>query len=33
MSKDELGHVYVNLKGSDEKLSVSRKYHHLFKQM
>lgn len=33
ISKDELGHVYVNLKGSDEKLSVSRKYHHLFKQM
>ncbi|KAA1163558.1 LytR/AlgR family response regulator transcription factor [Pseudoalteromonas fuliginea] len=33
VSKDDLGHVYIYLKGSDEKLSVSRKYHHLFKQM
>lgn len=31
--KDELGHVYAYLKGSKEKLAVSRRYHSLFKQM
>jgi len=33
VSKDDLGHVYIYLKGKQERLSVSRKYHHLFKQM
>ncbi|ASD68791.1 LytR/AlgR family response regulator transcription factor [Pseudoalteromonas piscicida] len=33
VTKDELGHVYVDLKDSDDRLAVSRKYQALFKQM
>ncbi|MCO7200024.1 LytTR family DNA-binding domain-containing protein [Pseudoalteromonas sp. OANN1] len=33
VTKDELGHVYVDLKDSSERLAVSRKYQSLFKQM
>ncbi|MBQ4863344.1 response regulator transcription factor [Pseudoalteromonas sp. MMG013] len=31
--KDELGHVYIDLKNTAEQLLVSRKYQSLFKQM
>ncbi|NKC20396.1 response regulator [Pseudoalteromonas sp. S4498] len=33
VTKDELGHVYIDLKDSSDRLAVSRKYQSLFKQM
>jgi DNA-binding LytR/AlgR family response regulator len=33
VSRDFRGHQIVHVKGSDEKLEVSRTFNHLFKQM